>query len=114
MNDYVEILEGDTRETLRGNEISSIDFVLLDGLKTLHPAILDLVEPRLSKNAIIVADDISLFPHETSLTWTTPAIQKTVTFPSNFRPKMALYSPYASNKPPGGLIDNRVVLRYTD
>ena len=63
--DYVEILEGDALETLRNKEIPSVDFVLLDGWKKMYLPILNLLEPRLSKNAIIVADDINLFPGQT-------------------------------------------------
>jgi predicted O-methyltransferase YrrM len=63
--EYVEILEGDARETLRGREIPSVDFVLLDGWKKIYLPILQLLEPRLSKNATIVADDVNLFPDAT-------------------------------------------------
>lgn len=62
---YVEILQGDAMETLRAKDLAPIDFVLLDGWKKMYLPILKLIEPRLSPNAIIVADDINLFPAET-------------------------------------------------
>ena len=40
----------------------SIDFVLLDGAKSLYPDILALVEPRLRPGAFIVADNADHSP----------------------------------------------------
>jgi predicted O-methyltransferase YrrM len=36
--------------------------VLLDGAKSLYPEILDLLEPRLRKGALIVADNADYYP----------------------------------------------------
>lgn len=65
VSEYVEILEGDALETLQNAEISSIDLVLLDGWKKMYLPILKLLEPRLSRNATVVADDVNLFPEQT-------------------------------------------------
>ena len=57
--DHVTILLGDDRTTL--NDIADpIDFVLLDGWKELCLPVLQLLEPRLTTGALVVADDINL------------------------------------------------------
>lgn len=57
--DLVEIRVGDALETLR--EVPrDIDFVYLDGAKTLYRPILALLEPRLAERAIVVADNLAM------------------------------------------------------
>jgi predicted O-methyltransferase YrrM len=64
--DFVKILEGDALQSMRTDDISpSVDLVLLDGWKRMYLPILNLLEPKLAKNAIIVADDTNLFPEQT-------------------------------------------------
>lgn len=55
--DLVDVREGDALETLSRDLPEAVDFVLLDGAKVLYPRILDLLEPRLSAGAIVVADN---------------------------------------------------------
>ena len=60
LSDYVEIREGDARETLV-DPGAPIDMVLLDGLKQLYLPILDLLTPHLRRGAVILADNIFTF-----------------------------------------------------
>jgi predicted O-methyltransferase YrrM len=62
LSDLVEIREGDALETLARDLPDSIDFVLLDGAKTLYPSILSLLEGRLRSGALIVADNADSSP----------------------------------------------------
>jgi predicted O-methyltransferase YrrM len=55
--DLVDIREGDALQTLARDLPQAIDFVLLDGAKTLYSPILSLLEPRLRSGALIVADN---------------------------------------------------------
>ncbi len=57
LSDLVEIREGDAMQTLARDLPDTIDFVLLDGAKSLYPPILLLLEPRLRDGALIVADN---------------------------------------------------------
>ena len=57
LSDLVEIREGDAMQTLARDLPDTIDFVLLDGAKSLYPPILSLLEPRLRDSALIVADN---------------------------------------------------------
>ena len=58
---YVEIREGDALQTLAHLE-HDVDFLFLDGWNELYLAVLQLLEPRLRTGAVIVADDLDLFP----------------------------------------------------
>jgi len=62
LDDLVEIREGDALETLAGNLPTEIDLVLLDGAKGLYPEILKLVEPRLRRGALVLADNVKWSP----------------------------------------------------
>ena len=57
LSDLVEIREGDAMQTLARDLPDSIDFVLLDGAKSLYPPVLSLLEGRLRDGALIVADN---------------------------------------------------------
>ncbi len=57
---YVEILEGDARETLKNLDIQW-DMVLLDGWPDLVFPIFQLIEPNLKKGAVIAVDDVEGF-----------------------------------------------------
>lgn len=59
--DLVEIRQGDALETLKEIDFE-IDLLLLDGWKNLYLQVLKLVEPCLRKGAIIIADDLDIFP----------------------------------------------------
>lgn len=55
--DLVEIREGDALQTLARDLPAPIDLVLLDGAKSLYPAVLALLVPHLRPGAVIVADN---------------------------------------------------------
>lgn len=57
LSDLVEIREGDALQTLARDLPDPIDFVLLDGAKSLYSPILSLLETRLRGGALIVADN---------------------------------------------------------
>jgi predicted O-methyltransferase YrrM len=57
LSDLVEIREGDALQTLANDLPDSIDLVLLDGAKSLYSPILSLLEGRLRRGALIVADN---------------------------------------------------------
>lgn len=56
LDDVITILEGDALATLAGLD-GPIDFVLLDGWKDLYLPVIELLEPRLSTGALVVADN---------------------------------------------------------
>src|SRR6185369_3906639 len=60
--DLVEIREGDALESLAKDLPTEIDLLLLDGAKGLYPEILALVEPRLRRGALVVADNADWSP----------------------------------------------------
>ncbi|MGO4714223.1 O-methyltransferase [Bradyrhizobium sp. 2TAF24] len=55
--DLVDLREGDALETLARDLPEPIDLVLLDGAKSLYPAVLSLLAPHLRPGAVIVADN---------------------------------------------------------
>ena len=59
LDDLVTVLAGDALETLPTVE-GAVDFVLLDGWKELYLPVLELLEPRLSSGALVVADNTSM------------------------------------------------------
>jgi predicted O-methyltransferase YrrM len=56
LDDLITILEGDALSTLADLD-GPVDFVLLDGWKELYVPVIELLEPRLSPGALIVADN---------------------------------------------------------
>ncbi|HEX5253050.1 MAG TPA: class I SAM-dependent methyltransferase [Mycobacterium sp.] len=58
LDDVITILEGDALTTLESLG-GAIDFVLLDGWKDLYLPIIELLEPRLSTGALVIADNAS-------------------------------------------------------
>lgn len=61
LSEFVEVREGDARETLR-DIAPEIDFVVLDGWKGLYLPVLQFLESKLRRGSLIVADDIDLMP----------------------------------------------------
>jgi predicted O-methyltransferase YrrM len=59
--DFVELRIGDALETL-GGLARQTSFVFLDGWKNLYLPVLRLLEPSLLPGALVVADDLNLFP----------------------------------------------------
>jgi predicted O-methyltransferase YrrM len=54
--DWVTILEGDARRTLATID-TPVEFLLLDGWKSLYLPVLYLLEPHLTPGALVIADD---------------------------------------------------------
>jgi len=61
LDHLVEIRCGDAFETLRRLK-EPIDLLFLDGWKDLYLPMLKLLEPSLARGALVIADDIKLFP----------------------------------------------------
>jgi predicted O-methyltransferase YrrM len=59
--DLVDIRQGDALLTLRDLE-DPVDLLLLDGWKNLYLPVLQRVEPRLRPGAVVIADDLDVFP----------------------------------------------------
>ncbi|WP_410617433.1 O-methyltransferase [Amycolatopsis sp. lyj-109] len=57
LSEIVEIREGDALDTLAHDLPDRVDFVFLDGAGTLYRTITELLEPRLSPDAVVVADN---------------------------------------------------------
>ncbi len=60
--DVIELREGDALQTLAADLPDRIDLVLLDGAKSLYPAVLGLLEERLAPGSMIVADNADSSP----------------------------------------------------
>ena len=58
LDDVITILEGDALTTLQSVD-AYIDLVLLDGWKDLYLPVIELLEPRLSTGALVIADNAS-------------------------------------------------------
>nr|WP_225952390.1 class I SAM-dependent methyltransferase [Mycobacterium sp. OAS707] len=59
LDDLITVLEGDALTTLAAID-GPIGFVLLDGWKELYLPVIELLEPKLSPGALIVADNTSM------------------------------------------------------
>jgi len=59
--DVIDLRVGDALETLK-NTPRDVSVVFLDGWKNLYLPVLQLLEPALLPGALIVADDLDLFP----------------------------------------------------
>jgi predicted O-methyltransferase YrrM len=60
--DLVEFREGDALQTLASDLPETIDLLLLDGAKALYSDVLTLVEGRLRRGAVVVADNADYCP----------------------------------------------------
>jgi predicted O-methyltransferase YrrM len=56
----VDLRIGDALETLEG--LADVSLVFLDGMKSLYLPVLELLEPALRPGALVVGDDLDLFP----------------------------------------------------
>jgi predicted O-methyltransferase YrrM len=59
--DVVDLRVGDALETLKGLEHDA-SVVFLDGAKELYLPVLQLLEPAMKPGALVIADDLDLFP----------------------------------------------------
>jgi caffeoyl-CoA O-methyltransferase len=57
LEDVIEILEGDARETLRGRD-EPVDLLFIDAQKSYYESFFDVVYPRLAKGALVIADNV--------------------------------------------------------
>ena len=57
LDDGVEVLEGDALQTLAAID-GPIDLLLLDGWKSLYRPLFEMLRPRLSDGALVVADNV--------------------------------------------------------
>ena len=58
LTEVVELLEGDARVTLAGID-GLVDFVFLDGWKSLYLPVLHILKPKLRQGTLIFADNIN-------------------------------------------------------
>jgi predicted O-methyltransferase YrrM len=63
LSEFVEIRAGDALQTLRDTD-GTIDLLFLDGWKELYLDVLKLVMPSLLPGAVVMADDVNLFPEQ--------------------------------------------------
>ena len=61
LDDLVDFREGDALQTLADID-KPIDFLFLDGWKGLYLPVLKLLEAKLRPGALILADDLDIFP----------------------------------------------------
>jgi len=61
LSDVIDLRVGDALETLKSLR-RNISVVFLDGWKNLYLPVLHLLEPALLPGALVVADDLNLFP----------------------------------------------------
>jgi len=54
LDDLVDLREGDALDTLA--DVDEVDLLFLDGWNNLYVAVLELLEPRLSAGALVIAD----------------------------------------------------------
>ncbi|MBB3602168.1 putative O-methyltransferase YrrM [Mycolicibacterium sp. BK556] len=59
LDDLITVLEGDATETLAAID-EPVDFVLLDGWKDLYVPVIELLGPKLSPGALVIADNTGL------------------------------------------------------
>lgn len=61
--DFAEVRPGDALQTLR-DVGGAIDILFLDGWKELYLDVLRLILPQLGQGAVVLADDVLLFPDQ--------------------------------------------------
>ena len=59
--EYVDVREGDALETLK-DVAAGVSMLFLDGWKILYLPVLKMLEPALLPGALVLADDLDLFP----------------------------------------------------
>ena len=60
LSDFVDIREGDARQTLQNLE-APVDFMLSDGFAPCALDVLKLVAPRMREGAVVVTDNVAMF-----------------------------------------------------
>ena len=62
LSEVIDLRVGDAFETLKSGLGGGIDLLLLDGWKEAYLPMLRFLEPKLSSNALVVADDLDIAP----------------------------------------------------
>ena len=62
LSQFVEIRAGDAMQTLR--DTGTVDLLFLDGWKLMYLDVLKLLMPSLRQGAVVLADDVTLFPDD--------------------------------------------------
>lgn len=62
LSQFAEIRPGDAMQTLR--DVGSVDLLFLDGFKLMYLDMLKLLRPSLRQGAVVLADDVTLFPDD--------------------------------------------------
>ena len=62
LSKFADIRPGDALRTLR--DTCTVDLLFLDGWKLMYPDVLKLLMPRLRQGAVVLADDVTLFPDD--------------------------------------------------
>jgi predicted O-methyltransferase YrrM len=60
LSQFAEIRAGDAMQTLR--DVDTVDLFFLDGWKLMYSDVLKLLMPNLRQGAVVLADDVTLFP----------------------------------------------------
>ncbi len=63
LSQFAEIRAGDALQTLR-DVGGTVDLLFLDGWKLMYPDVLKLTMPGLRQGAVVLADDVTLFPDD--------------------------------------------------
>ena len=62
LSEVIDLRVGDAFETLKSGLGGGVDVLLLDGWKEAYLPMLRFLEPQLSPNALVVADDLDIAP----------------------------------------------------
>ena len=62
LSEFADIRAGDAMQTLR--DTGTVDLLFLDGWKLMYPDVLKLLMPSLRQGAVVMADDVTLFPDD--------------------------------------------------
>ena len=62
LSQFAEIRAGDAMQTLR--DTGTVDLLFLDGWKLMYLDVLKLLLPNLRQGAVVLADDVTLFPDD--------------------------------------------------
>lgn len=63
LSDVVDLRIGDALETLKDID-GPVDLLFLDGWKDLYVPVTEMMQPKLAKDAVVLADNIHTFPAE--------------------------------------------------
>jgi predicted O-methyltransferase YrrM len=62
LSQFADVRPGDAMQTLR--DTGTVDLLFLDGWKLMYPDVLKLLMPSLRQGAVVLADDVTLFPDD--------------------------------------------------